>query len=147
MENEMKNKMKVHQGHAVKRLRLDKKMSQKELGDLVHLPQSKISVYESQEKLDDEILQRLAEGLQVSVDLIKELEEEKSLSYYIEGNTISENKQSEIIVSNDGTINNQADKALYALLEQMQAVNSEYFKFVDEKISSLQREISELKKQ
>lgn len=147
MENEMKNNTKVHQGHAVKRLRLDKKMSQKELGDLVHLPQSKISVYESQEKLDDEILQRLAEGLQVSVDLIKELEEEKSLSYYIEGNTISENKQSEIIVSNDGTINNQADKALYALLEQMQAVNSEYFKFVDENISSLQREISELKKQ
>lgn len=90
----------------------------------IGMAQQTVCRYEEQPVLEDEILQIFAKGLSVSVDFIKELEEEKSLSYYIEGNPISENKQSEIIVSNDGTINNQADKALYALLEQMQAVNS-----------------------
>ncbi|WP_106829589.1 helix-turn-helix domain-containing protein [Parabacteroides pacaensis] len=115
---------KSHHGHAIKRLRRDKKLSQKQLGDLISMCQQNVSHYEEEEKISDELLARFAKGLDVSVDLIKELEDEKPLAYYIENNTFS-NKDNSIASGNIGeigsvTTTNQSDKALYTALEEMQ---------------------------
>lgn len=75
-----------HHGHAIKRLRRDKGMSQRELASLIGMSRQVLSYYETEDVVDDDVLQQIAKGLNVSVDLIKELEDDKSFAYYIENN-------------------------------------------------------------
>ncbi|WP_106832268.1 helix-turn-helix domain-containing protein [Parabacteroides pacaensis] len=154
-----------HHGHAVKRLRQDKRMSQADLGKEIGMVQSRVCYYESLEKISDDILERFAKVLNVSVDFIKEMEEDKPLMYYIENNTVTnENNTTESgsslgNINGNSTLNNHIDKSLYTALEQMQKLyessmqlynNSmqlynEHLKSTEEKISTLEKEISRLK--
>lgn len=75
-----------HHGHAIKRLRRDKGLSQRELASSIGMSRQVLSQYENEGIVNDDILQQIAKGLNVSVDLIKELEDDKSFAYYIESN-------------------------------------------------------------
>lgn len=162
METEVNTsaKRKIHYGHAVKRLRTDRMLSQKEFGEKIGMSQQALCRYEDQEKIEDSVLERFAKGLGVSVEFIKELEEDKPLTFYIENNTISENTvdntASSIIavnnVNEDVTNNYQTDKALQVALEQLQKLYetnmqlyNQYFKSSQEKFDRLEKELSELK--
>lgn len=155
METKEMTSKRTHHGHAIRKLRLDKKLSQGELGNMVGYGQQRISYYEEKEKIDDELLQRFAKALDVSTDLIKELEDDKPLAYYIQNNTISDNKDNSTNSVGIGatiTTTNQTDKALYASLEQMQKLyeNSiqlykQLLESTQEKIANLENELSQLK--
>ena len=156
METEKKETVKRpnrHQGHAIKRLRIDKGLSQKQLGELVHIVQQRISFYEEQEEIDDEMLERFAQALGVTTDLIKELEDDKPFAYYIQNNTITnENNTTEsgtitgqIGENHSSTIN--PDKALYTALEQMQKLYessmqlcNQYFKTLEARVEALEKD-------
>ena len=158
METEKKETVKRpnrHQGHAIKRLRIDKGLSQKQLGELVHIVQQRISFYEEQEEIDDEMLERFAQALGVTTDLIKELEDDKPFAYYIENNTVTnennttENGNFATVGSLEGGLNtnNYVDKALYTALEQMQKLYessmqlcNQYFKTLEARVEALEKD-------
>ena len=128
MESEEKTtavpKRNTHHGHALRRLRLAKGLTQKQLGELSHICQQQVSHYENEKEIEDNILKQFAKGLGVSVELIKELEEETPLVFYIENNTFDQENEnsagSKNVAINENSTNNYADKALYDALEQMQ---------------------------
>lgn len=140
-----------HHGHAIKRLRLEKRLSQKELGNLVSMAQQAVSHYEEEEKISDPILERFAKALDVSTSLIKELEEEKSLTFYIESNTFSgfSDNSSAIVGNNNGTgvVINQQDKELYrSIVDEIRKINEENRTYFKEYLDLTRREIAILEK-
>lgn len=157
MEQEERTLVKrnTHHGHAIKRLRLDRMLSQKELGDKVAMVQQTVYHYEDEEKINDVILQRFAKALDVSVDFIKELEEEKTMTVYIEYNQQSNNAAASLIANNTGTgaIVHQEDKELYkTLLEEIRTIQEENRKcfltcveVMKKQLSLLEKQISHLK--
>lgn len=115
-----------HHGRAIKRLRLDRGMSQNDLASLVGMSRQALGRYETQKEIADEVLKQVAKGLNVSVDLIKELEEDKSLAFYVENNTFSGNNATTTMhdSSVDKSITYQTDETQKALLEEIRK-NSE----------------------
>lgn len=144
---ETKKQWNTHHGHAIKRIRRDKGLSQKNLAQLINMAQQTVGRYEEQEKIDDEILERFANGLDVSVDLIKELEDNKPLTYYIENNTFSNKDNSiGINVGESTTINHPAEKAFYTSLEQMQKLYDNSIQLYNQLLTSTQEKIAILEK-
>lgn len=149
----------IHHGHAIKRIRLDEGLTQKELGDLVCLVQQAVSGYEEQEKIEEEMLERFAKALKVPVEFIKNMEEGKSMVEYIQNNTFNESNNNAIpIIANDSHIEGglttaPENKNVYPILEQMQKMydNSvklyeQLIKSTEERMTALEKELAELKK-
>ncbi len=110
-----------HQGHAVKRLRRDNQLTQKELGDLIGLTQQAVGRFENEQVLDKDILERFAKGLNVSPDFIKELEDDRPLASYIENNTFTtEGSASNIVGSSIGTYYSQEGETLKLVLDKLE---------------------------
>lgn len=117
MESEVKDQpKKTHQGRAIRRLRSDMGLTQKELGDLVGITQQNVGRHEKEEKLDDEILKQYAKGFGVSVDFIKKLEDKPMAqivyndTYNFEGDQQTNNVNNGGL-GNDNTNNIGIDKA------------------------------------
>lgn len=89
METEAKSQpqRKTHHGHAVKRLRRDLGLSQEQLGKQIGMSQQTVCRNEELKTIEDDTLERLAKGLGVSVDFIKNMEDEKPLVQYFQNNT------------------------------------------------------------
>lgn len=113
----------IHHGRNVKRLRQMALLSQKQLGERAGLTQQAVCLYEQKEKIEEDIRQRLAKGLGVSVDLINEMEEDRPLAYYIENITFSGNTNSEndIIRNSTGqTTNIHESPTLTAMIDKLE---------------------------
>lgn len=124
MENETETRVRnknVHHGHNVRRLRLDQKLSQKELGQRIGMTQTTVCSYENKEQIDEEILMRFAKGLDVSLGLLKELEDDKSIAYYIENNTFTDNSSIGNLDNNSQTVNHK-DENVSIFLEQLKQI-------------------------
>lgn len=119
-----------HHGRAIRRLRRDKGLSQKELASLIGMSPQTLSRYEAQEVVDDDILKQVAKGLNVSIDLIKELSEDKSLAFYVEYNTFSGNGATVNDSSNNKDASN--DKSVYQIDETQKALLEEIRKSSEE---------------
>lgn len=138
----------AHHGHAIKHLRIDKGLSQKELASLVHMSQQTLSRFEEKRVIEDEILNRFAKGLDVSVDLIKELEDERPLAYYIENNTFSGGSSAAINMNNNDTMNtNHRDETVQTLIEQLQKTSEENKQLYEKLLQSAQEKINALEQQ
>ena len=87
----------------------------------MHVSQQQISLYEEKDEIEERMLKQFSEVLEVPIDLIKNLEEDSKLSFYIE-NITNENSPGNNIGTSitDNSTNNYTDKALYTALEQMQ---------------------------
>lgn len=125
---------KVHHGHNIKRLRESRGMKQEVIADVMNLAQQTISKYESKRTLDDDILKKFAEALNVSIDTLKEMEEDP-VTIVFENNIIETNNGSiKAYVEEDNSTNTfnpvdkivelcermlQADQEKIALLEQL----------------------------
>jgi transcriptional regulator with XRE-family HTH domain len=71
---------KIHHGHNVKRWREMLGIKQEILAKELNLSQQAISKLEAQEKIDDETLEKIAKELAVSVEAIKNFDEEKAIN-------------------------------------------------------------------
>lgn len=140
-DENLKDSSRTHHGHAIKRLREYRKLSQQKLGQLVNMVQQNISVYESKKVIDDSILDIFAAALNVDVNMIKSMEDYDSDFYYnIVSNTVSGNMGEATFGSNErvneGTINYyyNADKTLHDKI-----INHE------ERIKRIEEELKKLK--
>lgn len=87
METDFLDRTRIHHGHNIRRLRNEKKITQETMAKKVCLSQQTVSRYETTRIIDDEMLDRFAKALEVSVDTIKTLEEGSDINFYIENNT------------------------------------------------------------
>ncbi|MDR0866145.1 MAG: helix-turn-helix domain-containing protein, partial [Candidatus Symbiothrix sp.] len=71
---------KVHHGQNVKRLREMLNIKQEALADKINVAQQTLSRYDVQEKLDDELLEKIAKELNIPVEAIKNFTEEGALN-------------------------------------------------------------------
>lgn len=136
----------THHGHAIKRLRRDKQMSQQQLGDLIGMTQQAIYRYEKEKVLDKDIRERIAKGLGVSVDLINELEEDKPLAFYIENNKFYPNS-SNITSGSIGSMEHPQDHALTTVLDKLQNAYEVNRKQYETNIDAYKEMIEFLKKE
>lgn len=144
----------THHGHAIKRLRRDKQMSQQQLGDLIGMTQQAIYRYEKEKVLDEDIRERIAKGLGVSVELINELEEDKPLAFYIENNKIMNSNVGGIAGNSIGSIQNPEDTSLkmaldklenaYALNRKQYEINIDAYKQMVEFLKKENQELKEM---
>ena len=81
---------KVHHGHNIRYARKRKGISQDEMAEKVNMSQQTVSRYESMGLIDDEILCRFSEVLEVPVEYFK-TREEGSPSIMFEGNSFENN--------------------------------------------------------
>lgn len=137
----------AHHGHAIKRLRLDRGLSQKELGDKINMAQQAVSHYEEEKKINEPLLERFAKALNVSSNLIKELEDEKPLTFYIENNTFSNfsDNSSAIVGNNNGTgvvINQQNPELNASILDEIRKISEEDRKYFKECLDLVRKEIA-----
>lgn len=134
----------VHQGHNIKRTRIEKEIKQEALAQLVHLSQPVISKYEKMSMIDEEMLQRFARALEVPVDYLKTLEEDApSIVFESITNDIHDNADIDSINANhanniENQINNPIDK-ITELYERL-------LKEKDEKYAALEARIQNLEK-
>lgn len=77
-ENRPKTDGNVHMGHNLRRLRQMKGLTLEKMENLVEMSQKSIVEIEKTKKLDDEMLEKFAQALEVSVETIKEMKEETS---------------------------------------------------------------------
>lgn len=142
-EDSAKESSRTHHGHAIRRLRESRRLSQQKLGELTNMVQQNVSMYESQPVIKDQILDLFAAALRVDVELIKTMEDYSLDSYYVDNNSISgntvENNATATVASNvvnDSITNNYSgvDKELYLEVIKMK-----------DKINSLENEIKQLK--
>lgn len=92
-----------HLGHNVQRIREIIGMKQSALADNVGMSQQNISKLESSSEIPEETLNKLAAGLGISVDFIKNFNDEKAIY----------NIQSNITINEKGTNNQQYQPTIH----------------------------------
>ncbi|WP_352423462.1 helix-turn-helix domain-containing protein [Proteiniphilum sp.] len=83
IEQTLKN---THHGHSIKRIRHTLGIKQEVLADMMGTTQARISNSEQEKVLEDEVIDKFAKALNVSPELIRELEEDP-ITVIIENNT------------------------------------------------------------
>lgn len=86
MEPKEKTLKNTHHGHAIKRFRHTLGIKQDALASILGLSQTQVSAYEQRKVINDDMIGRFAKALNVSPELIKELEEDP-VTVIIENNT------------------------------------------------------------
>jgi transcriptional regulator with XRE-family HTH domain len=129
----------IHHGRNIKRLREIKGIKQEalalELGD--DWNQKKISLLESKEVVDDELLNEVAKALKVSPEAIKNFNEENTINIF--SNTYNDN--SSIL----GTYNFNPLERLMEALEDNKKLYERLLQTEREKIELLERMLNEKK--
>lgn len=87
MESKEQTIKNTHHGHAIKRFRHTLGIKQDALAADMGLSQTQISAYEQRKVISDDIIERFAKALNVTPELIKELEEDP-VTVIIENNTL-----------------------------------------------------------
>ncbi|MBF0576444.1 helix-turn-helix domain-containing protein [Dysgonomonas sp. GY617] len=131
---------KKHQGRNVRRLRQALGIKQEVIASALNITQQAVSLYEQKQEIDDDTLVKIAQALNVSVELIKELEEDPA-NVYIENNTFENGSQVGAIVGVMGentTIYNPIEKIIElsnektALYERLLQVEKEKTALLEE---------------
>lgn len=125
----------VHHGRGVKRIREILQIKQEVLADTLGISQQSVSLLESKETIDAEMLQSIAQALGVPPEAIKHYDENATIS--IVANSFSDFKEHAIGMNNQYSFN-PIDK-LVELLERS-------LKEKDAEIQRLREELAQLRK-
>lgn len=84
-------RIKVHQGYNIRRVRAASQIKQEILAQKIGVAQQTLSKYENQEVVDEEILNKCAKELDVPVDLLKNMpySQEAPIHYFKDVNFIN----------------------------------------------------------
>ncbi|MBO9659077.1 MAG: helix-turn-helix transcriptional regulator [Chitinophagaceae bacterium] len=124
----------VHQGRAVKRLREILQVKQETIAEALGISQQSVSLLEQRNAIDPETLESIAKTLKVSVDAIKNFNEDATIS--IISNTFRD--ESAAYVQNYKCHFNPIEKWVEAT-EENKRLYEALLKEKDEKISLLER--------
>lgn len=134
----------VHHGHNIKRTRIEKRIKQEALSELVHLSQSAISKYERSRVIDDEMLQRFAKAMDVPFDYLKNLEENAPVMVF-ENNTVTNNDQGGTN-TDIGSVGREENNRInnFNPIDKITELYERLLKEKDEKYAALERRIQSL---
>ena len=107
MNEVTENKSIVHQGRNVKIVRESKGLYQKDLGYKINKEQSEISRIESQEVIEDELLEQIALALEVPVDFLKNFDLDTH------ANTYNNNQTNNLPENSKGNVNQGQGYSVY----------------------------------
>lgn len=131
-----------HHGKAIKQLRLDRGWSRRIFADKIGVSEASLIRMEAKEELPDEVLERAAKELGVTIDLIKELEEDKPLAFYIQENKFDNNSDMNVGTSNFGSsVDNRTNGAVEEMAKVCEHIRHEY-----ETLFATQKEMMEFYK-
>ncbi len=148
MEVAEKREKRTHHGHAIKRLRQTLGIKQDALASEMGLCQQTVSTYEQKPVIEDDILVKFASALNVSAELIKELEEDP-LTIIFENNTFEKGSvgnitHSDVSNENFGNTYNPIEEIL-KLSQEKQILYERMLELEKEKISLLEKMLKEKK--
>lgn len=131
-----------HHGKAIKQLRLDRGWSRRIFADKIGVSEASLIRMEAKEELPDEVLEKMAKELGVTIDLIKELEEDKPLAFYIQENTFDNSSDMNVGTSNFGSsVDNRTNGAVEEMAKVCEHIRHEY-----ETLFATQKEMMEFYK-
>lgn len=145
METEKIGNNKVHHGHNIRRVRMEKNIKQELLSEKVNMSQPTVSRYEGMKIIDEEILQRFAKALNVPVDYLETLEEDAPMVVF-ENNTINnkDNAGANTHVGFTEAENNTT--ANFNPIEKISELYERLLKEKDDKIASFEKRLNEMEK-
>ncbi len=108
------NANRKHLGYNVKRLREILGVKQEDLAERMQLSQQSISKLENKENLDNEILEKVANALQIPSEAIKQFTDEGAI--HIVSNTFSDHSSA----INNSTINNPIERIVQLYDEKVE---------------------------
>ena len=141
---------KVHHGRNVKRHRAWRSMKQEALAEALgtEWSQKKISALEAQEKIEDGLLEKIANVLNIEIEALRDATEEHVVNTNIQNNYEGAQVTSSPINSAPyGTIIQNTIDALVEVVKKNQELNEQLLKEKDEKIQLLQKMINVMKEQ
>jgi len=124
----------MHQGRNVKRIREILGIKQDTLASELGISQQSISQLEQREKIDDEMMQRIAEILKVPAEAIKNFDERETIN--IISNTFNDDSQN--IVSPKNCTFNPLEKLMEAI-EKNEKLYEKLLESEREKVALLER--------
>lgn len=143
METAEVTRSNVNHGQNIKIARTVKGIKQEVLAELMQVNQPTISKHENSTVLNDELLDKYAEALGVSVDFLKTWEE-KAQTVVFESITNNDNAGAH---ANIGYAVTKADRATYQNpLDKVTELYERLLKEKDEKYSTLERRVQNLEK-
>lgn len=152
-EAQKPTKCQHHHGKAVRRLREDRGWNRETFAEKIGVSKSSLMRLEDKKELPDEIIEKAAKELGVSVDLIKELEEDKPLALYIQENTFSNNsinsKIADMGIISNNNVNTVTDSS-EQISKVFESIRQEYKTLLDaqnEIIKLYKNEITSLTEQ
>lgn len=134
---------KVHQGRAVKRIREILQVKQETLASELGISQQSVSLLETKETIDPETLEQIAKTLNVSVEAIKNFNEEAAI-YNIQNNYEGSTINSSPLNATHCTFN-PLDKYV-EVVEKNERLYEALLKSEREKIALLEKMLGEKKK-
>lgn len=138
---------KVHLGHNVQRIREILGYKQITLAEIVETSQQSISKWEQSADIPDEILEKLAKGLGVTPEFIKNFKEEKAI-YNIQNNNNFHDHSSNSSQHNKPNVTYDAADKLVGLLEKFieeDRVKTESIANLSKAVLDLANEVKKLK--
>lgn len=139
-EQALKN---IHHGHAVKRIRHTLGIKQEVLADMMGTTQARISNSEQKKVLEDEMIDKFAQALNVAPEFIKELEEDP-VTFIIENNTFEKGNNNVSYVT-DNTITNNPIEEILELSKEKTILYERMLELEKEKNALLEQLLKERK--
>lgn len=128
----------THHGHTIKRIRHSLGIKQEVLADMIGTTQARISNYEQEKVLEDEIIDKFAKALNVAPELIRELEEDP-VTFIIENNTFEKGSMAGIYTVGDFINNPDPVDRLIELSNEKTALYERIVELEKEKNALLER--------
>ena len=144
MEAEELTLSRVHHGHNIRRIRVEKELSQKQISDLTHLSQSSISKYEMARRIDDETLRKFSKAMNVPLELLKTMEEDAQTIVF-ENNTIN-NTDHGGANTHVGYTENENNITNLNPIDKITELYERLLKEKDEKYAALERRLENLQR-
>lgn len=147
METVEKREKRTHHGHAIKRLRQTLGIKQDALAFDLGISQQCVSTYEHKPVIEDDMLEKFASALNVTTDLIKELEEDP-VTVIIENNTFEKGSVGNALyseVSNFGNTYNNPIEELLKINQEKQALYERMLELEKGKAALLEKLLKEKK--
>ena len=140
MEAENTQEKNVHHGHNMKRIREAKGLKQFALAEMLDMTQQAVSKLEQKRVIGEKLLAKIARALEVPVEVLKEMEDVSSVSFYIENNTFEAKDNAQTVQAAENTYNN------YCSLDEIQKLYAEKEALYEQRLQDKQAEINYLRK-
>ena len=133
----------VHHGHNIRLARMLKNLKQEDLAEKVSTTQPNVSEHENAAVLDDELLQRYAKALDVSLEALKTMEDNASTVVF-ESNVV--NNQDTAGANTHVGYTNDDNNVIFNPIDKLTELYERLLQEKDDKFAAMERRVQNLEK-